>query len=93
MLKFISDHPGFFQALMSGVISFTALLLGLYFRSLTVSIRDLTTEMRAVRKEFKDDRESDRQIWGSLLDRMQKQETICEQHREHCPWENCERGL
>ena len=73
---------------MSMFVSCTAVLLGLYFNSLTTSI---TQEMKEVRNEFKDDRKSDREVWGSLLDRMQKQETICEQHREHCPWDGCER--
>lgn len=86
MDDFIAQYPKAFLVVLSGLVSFIACLLALFFRFFTGALKELTTEIRQIRKEFKEDREEDRSIWGALLDRMTRQETICVQHREHCPW-------
>jgi len=87
MDELITKHPELFAYVTSGLISMVVVLLTAFFRMFTTALRDLTLEVKAIRKEFKADREKDRVLTGSLLDRMQRQETICEQHREHCPWD------
>lgn len=85
MDEFVRMYPGVAISLLSALVGIVASLLGALFYTCKKSIDDLAVTLKDAVRELKEDRKTDRDDIGRLLDRMQHQETVCVEHRKHCP--------
>jgi flagellar basal body-associated protein FliL len=83
MNEFVAEHPSVIIALLSVMVSIISALLVYLLWTFRKSIDDLKVFVKDVIAEMKADRKEDKTSIGLLLDRMQRQETICEDNR-HC---------
>lgn len=74
MNEFVANYPGVIISLLSSLVAFIALLLGLLFRMVAQSNKDLTMEVRELRE-----------LVQPLMGRMLKIEAVCEEREKHCP--------
>ncbi len=81
MEKFIAERPGVIITLLSIMVGTISVLLGYLLWRFQDSIDDLKESVMEAIKELKQERKEDRVDIGSLLDRMSRQETICESYR------------
>lgn len=85
MEDFIMQHPGVIIGLLSVlttvVSSLLVLLLGMVKGAVARFEESVTVAINALRKDLFENRTS----IGRLLDRMQRQETICEMRGRLCP--------
>ena len=56
--------------------------------ALAQAVQEIRSDIKEDRQTAKEDREKDQATVGSLLDRMQAQETKCNTIRNFCPHEN-----
>lgn len=85
MDEFVRLYPDVIIGLLSVLVAIIGTLLAALFVLVKKSVDDLAQSLRDAISEIRDDRKTDRIDIGQLLDRMQRQETLCAEHRKHCP--------
>lgn len=83
--KFITDYPELVVLLIGILFTLLIKLSTQPYKQLTTAIKALTTEVVNNHAENKKYREKDQEQVGTILDRLQKQETLCATVRSFCP--------
>lgn len=83
--KFVTDYPEVMILIVTVLFGILAKLITQPYKHLTEAIKTLTTEVKNGHEETRLYREKDLAQVGMILDRLQKQETLCLTVRSYCP--------
>lgn len=85
MNDFVIQYPAVIISMLAAMVGIISWLLAALFLSFKKSIDNVERTMCAAIAEIRSDRKQDRVHLEGLLDRMQRQETICMETQRHCP--------
>ena len=86
--KFVADYPGVTIMIIGVLFAALAKLITQTYKHLTDAVKNLTTVVANGHNETREYREKDKAQVGMILDRLQKQETLCLTVRSFCPHAN-----
>lgn len=85
MEDFIQQHPGVVIAMLSLLTTILSTLFVLLMGMVKGAVHRFEAAVLEAISVLRSDLAENRQSTGRLLDRMQRQETICEQRGKYCP--------
>lgn len=88
IVQFVGDYPSIGVLIIGLLFAAVVKLITHPYNNLTSAIKALTEIVKEGHNEAKEYREKDKEQVGEILDRLQKQETLCATVRSFCPHAN-----